>query len=189
MWVEDLCTESGSFWLGRAAWATFLCETDQFWLPAHFKIAFPPPRKPWNRDYFIIKALVCVTVSYKRSHFLTRTMWDTQKLFKLSIRLTKKMKLIKIIVAFSCSMTLNMQTEVTQYSRSHINGGVIDIWPISYPNGASSEYLAALVELLDLLCMWGTDQSETGGDVAVNSIKCSQYSTALLHTFMFSWCS
>lgn len=59
-----------------------------------------------------------------------------------------------------------------------INRAVIGFWPISYPNGVSSEYLAALTELLDLLCMWGTDRSETGGDVAVNSIKCSQCSTA-----------
>lgn len=43
------------------------------------------------------------------------------------------------------------------------------------------------MELLDLLCMWGTDRNETGGDAAVNSINSSQYSATLLYTSMLSW--
>lgn len=43
------------------------------------------------------------------------------------------------------------------------------------------------MELLDLLCMWGMDRNETGGDVAVNSINSSQYSAALLYISMLSW--
>lgn len=44
------------------------------------------------------------------------------------------------------------------------------------------------MELLDLLCMWGMDRNETGGDVAVNSINSSQYSAALFYTSMFLYC-
>lgn len=43
------------------------------------------------------------------------------------------------------------------------------------------------MELLDLLCMWGTDRNETGGDAAVYSINSSQYSATLLYTSMLSW--